>query len=177
MTDSSVQRSIDKAAAALNAMRSSGSLDEAEDAWIEFLHHANRAVNKLKASSLPDILKLVWADDRMTYIREARNTDEHTIEPLTVRSRPPAKVYPAIDIGLGDGLAMAMVGGGEAQVAVGLGNGFALAFSVESLHLLPVTTLNGTVLMPPSDDSYPMTPSALADYGLAWVEARARDLP
>jgi hypothetical protein len=67
-------------------------LDDADEAWAEFLTHANRVYTKLRAACHGQPLDWMWwkkkMDERrddplLCYIHHARNCDTHRLEPMT----------------------------------------------------------------------------------------------
>jgi hypothetical protein len=164
-----VSRPLAKAEAALNAFRASSDLDAAEDAWCDFLHNWVRCVNKYDAHTRKTVgpgalpLKTLLRDDeRLTYLWEGRNTDEHTIEPVAGRTPAVALLNP-IAFDVGDGL---VVGPGG-EVGITLGHGLSLTFAPGNLHLVAIR--NRDVYNPPVDNGFPMTPLRLMEYGFGFL--------
>lgn len=164
-------RPIDKAHLAINAYRASTDLDDAEDSWCDFLHHWVRAVNRYDAHGRQTVGKswrplrlALRSDDRLTYLWEARNTDEHSISPVAGRTPAVALVNP-IAIEVGDELVVGL--GGEP--GIDLGAGLSLTFSPGNLHLVPIHDRSGKVYSPPIHDGWMMNPQALMEYGLAFL--------
>ena len=159
-------RPLEKAFASINAHRVAGDLDEAEDAWLDFLHHWVRAINKYDAHGKNEVgagwvslKKTLRSDARLTFLWEARNSDEHSIAPVAGRTAAIALVNP-LAIVVGDGLVVGF--GGEA--GIDLGEGISVTFSPGSLHLVSVCG-RGEMYDPPIDDGWVMTPLALMEYG------------
>lgn len=166
------ERPLAKAEASINAYRASSDLDAAEDAWCDFLHYWVRAVNKYDAQG-KHIYGLAWSslkknlrsDERLTFLWEARNTDEHSIAPVADRTPGVALVNP-IAIDVGDGLVIGP--GGEA--GIDLGGGISLAFTPGSLRLVEVSNpFRKESYIPPLEDSFPISPLRLMEYGLAFM--------
>ena len=113
-------RPLEKSLAAINAHRVSKDLDEAEDAWLDFLHHWVRTIKKYDAHGRQTVGNkwvalsgALRSDDRLNFLWEARNSDEHTIGPVAGRTPGLALVNP-LAISVGDGLVVGF--GGEAGV-------------------------------------------------------------
>ena len=88
-------------------MTGAGTLDEADDAWGEFLTHANRVYTKLRAACHGQGVDWMWwkkqinerrDDPLLCYIHHARNCDTHRLEPMTehVHSDPGLLDVPGI---------------------------------------------------------------------------------
>jgi hypothetical protein len=159
-------RPLSKAEAAINAFRASGSLDEAEDAWIDFLHHWVRVINKYDAhgrstvgSAWKRLSQQLRSDERLTYLWEARNTEEHTVAAVAGRTPAIALVNP-LAVEVGDGLVVGF--GGEP--GIDLGGGISLTFSPGSLHLVPIRNRQ-TYAPPTHHDGRIVEPLELMEYG------------
>ena len=165
------ERPFARAEASINAYRASSDLDAAEDAWRDFLHYWVRTVNKYDAhgqslygSAWKQLKKNLRSDDRLTFLWEARNTDEHSISAVAERT-PRVALLDPISIDIGDGLASGS--GGEAGIDLG---GFALVFSAGSLCLVEVQNpIRRETYQPPLEDGRPMTPLRLMEYGHAFM--------
>ena len=164
-------RQISKAEQAANAFRSSSDLDGAEDAWCEFLHHFVRAVNKYDAHGRAANGK-AWtrmsialrSDDRLLYLWEARNVDEHTISEVAGRAPGVALVGPAA-IDVGGGLYISP----EGAVGISLDAGLGLTFAPGNLHTVALRGRDGFEYQRPIENGFPMTPLALMEHGLAFL--------
>ena len=89
-------RELKRAIRAAKRVNYTGTLDDAEDAWVDFLTHANRIYLKLRLACHGQPLDWSWwkkkMDERrddplLCYIHHARNTDTHRLED-TVRRTP-----------------------------------------------------------------------------------------
>jgi hypothetical protein len=165
------KRSLASAHEAISAYRVSGDLDAAEDAWCDFLHHWVRAINKYDAygkatfgSAWHPMKGALRRDERLTYLWEARNTDEHSIKPVAGRTPGVALVNP-IAVDLDDGLVV----GAEGEVGVLLAPGLGLTFSPGNLHTVAIHDRKGRAYPPPIDGGWPVTPLALMEYGLEFL--------
>lgn len=162
------QRPLAKAEAAISAYRTSSDLDGAEDAWCDFLHHWIRAVNKYDAHGRHvvgpgwrQLKSALRSNERLTYLWEARNTEEHTIAPVAGR-KPAAVFVNPIAIDIGDGLVIGLDG----EVGVGLGNGVGLTFAPESLHLVEIRgKRGGEIYSVPQEHRADLSPLDLMLYG------------
>lgn len=166
-------RQIGKAELALNAYRSSGSLDEAEDAWCEFLHHFVRAVNKYDAYGRASngrawtrMSVALRADACLCYLWEARNSDEHTVKEVAGRTPGVAFVNP-IAIEVGDGLVLDAAG----SVGISLGPGVGLTFIPGNLHTVAIRGRDGSEYSRPLENGFPMTPLAIMERGVAFLKS------
>jgi hypothetical protein len=81
-------------------------VEDAEDAWAEFLTHANKIYTKLKAACYGHPRDYGWygkkldersSDPLLLYIHKARNCDTHRLEPIITSDRKP---LPVIDKGV-----------------------------------------------------------------------------
>lgn len=81
-------------------------VEEAEDAWVDFLGHAHKIYNKLKAATYGHPRDYGWygkkldersADPLLLYVHKARNCDTHRLEPLLT---PDLKPLAVIDKGV-----------------------------------------------------------------------------
>lgn len=77
----------------IRSLRAAKTSKAARKAWVSFLEHANRALNRLEGYSkrtgqhqkYKDLLtKEVWANDLTKYMRIARNAHEHGVEELEI---------------------------------------------------------------------------------------------
>ena len=82
---------LEAAKAAVEGLRHSGNFEEFSTAWSAFLHNANRIYTKLEAGSKLNAKSRQWfgqmkrerkANSLLQYIRQARNSDEHGLEPV-----------------------------------------------------------------------------------------------
>jgi hypothetical protein len=81
------------ARAKLDAMKQAPSLGYYAQSWSDFLAHVQRAFTKMKIATKHGASKGWYdkienerrSDDLLSYIRHARNADEHGIDPVTIR--------------------------------------------------------------------------------------------
>ena len=82
-------RELKRVARAHRRLSSADSFDDAEDAWADFLAHANKVYLKLRAACHGQGLDWMWwrkiMDERrddplLAYIHHARNSDTHRLE-------------------------------------------------------------------------------------------------
>ena len=87
------RQEADLAAAKLNAMQNAVDLASYAQLWSEFLGHIQRTFTKMKIATTKGASK-GWYDkiesqrrddELLSYIRHARNADEHGVEPVTVQ--------------------------------------------------------------------------------------------
>lgn len=85
-------REMKRAARAHRRIALAESFDDAEEAWVDFLTHANRVYTKLRAACHGHPLDWSWwkkkMDERrddplLAYVHHARNCDTHRLEPMT----------------------------------------------------------------------------------------------
>lgn len=86
------QRELKRAARAQRRLVTADSLEDADEAWGEFLTHANRVYTKLRAACHGQGVDWMWFKKKMderrddpllSYIHHARNCDTHRLEPMT----------------------------------------------------------------------------------------------
>lgn len=159
------ERPLQKAEVAINTFRASSSLDAAEDAWIDFLHFWVRAINKYDAEGhLSDprwvrLSKQLRGDSCLTYLWEARNSDEHSIAPVTGRTPGVARVeFLANELGGG------VVIGRSGEPGINVGDGLSIIFSPGSLHLVPIKGRQATY-DPPLLEGQILSPLELMEHG------------
>jgi hypothetical protein len=89
-----VRKRLEKATAAVSALENSTSLDEAEEAWSDFLATASTIYSKLEQGSKTSGPSAGWFgrkkkerkdDELLSYLHHARNSDEHGIADITRR--------------------------------------------------------------------------------------------
>lgn len=87
-------RELKRAARAARHISTAENLDEAEDAWEDFLTHANRFYLKMRGACHGQGIDWKWWKSRMderrddpllAYIHHARNSDTHRLEDITER--------------------------------------------------------------------------------------------
>lgn len=85
-------REIRRCTYAVRRLTTAPSLDVADEAWVDFLSHANRVYTKLRAASHGQGVDWMWwkrqmderrDDQLLSYIHHARNCDTHRLEPMT----------------------------------------------------------------------------------------------
>jgi hypothetical protein len=83
---------LQEAKAIVEELRQSSNFREFSTAWSAFLIHANRVYTKLEAGSKSNAQSRQWfgrkkqerkTDQLLQYLRQARNSDEHGLEPVT----------------------------------------------------------------------------------------------
>src|SRR5271166_5344227 len=86
---------LDKANTAIARLRASTNFPEAEAAWSDFLMAANAVYSKLEQGAKSIGRSEAWfgrkkgerkSDPLLSYLHHARNSDEHSIEPITQRN-------------------------------------------------------------------------------------------
>lgn len=87
-------RELKRAGRAAKRVTAAESLEDAEDAWADFLTHANRVYLKLRAACHGQGVDWAWwrkkMDERrdeplLAYVHHARNSDTHRLEDTTQR--------------------------------------------------------------------------------------------
>lgn len=87
-------REVRRSARAHRRIALAETLEEAEDAWIDFLTHAGKVYTKLRAACHGQPLDWSWwkkkMDERrddllLAYVHHARNCDTHRLEPMTAQ--------------------------------------------------------------------------------------------
>ena len=191
MLDPKIQEMIDLAAGDVERLVNATTCDEARAAWIAFLEHANRAINRVQGLArrtnqepkYKALLEEVWADDLAKYMRTARNTHEHGVVDTEV-SEPYAERLAFPDGGLVSGPIVVGTNAAGEEVwipASGPGQIFGgdprvrKVSIVPTVRMIPVVTERGEKVMPPftalaSEDE--PEPAAAARAYLAWVTSK-----
>jgi hypothetical protein len=95
------ERELKRAVRAHKRIRSPETHEDAEDAWADFLTHANKVYLKLRAACHGQGVDWMWwkkkMDERrddplLVYIHHARNSDTHRLEDTTRRIPPGSHV-------------------------------------------------------------------------------------
>lgn len=92
MHNDKVQEMLDLAEKDLARLDRAKSCAGAREAWISFLEHSNRAINRIEGyakkrgflDEYKALLKEIWGNDVAAYMRTARNTLEHGIQDVQV---------------------------------------------------------------------------------------------
>lgn len=97
------QQELDKAFSRIEAMQKAQNLDDFEEHWTMYLHHLERIWQKSKAhfEKSPKwngwqgpFLKIRKYDPLITYLRNARNVEQHTVAEITTRSEAGFSINP-----------------------------------------------------------------------------------
>ncbi len=107
------RREMTRATRAIRRLTHADSLEDAEDAWVDFLNHANRIYLKLRAACHGQGVDWMWwkkkMDERrddalLCYVHHARNTDTHRLDQTAASVGGQAqfllKPLPVIDHGI-----------------------------------------------------------------------------
>lgn len=96
-------KALSAAEQAFTEMQSAHSLEELEEAWKDFLHRLDRFWNKAEAHFSKSPKWAGWAgayivarkkDELLCYLTQARNVEEHQIEPITDFLAPALEIKP-----------------------------------------------------------------------------------
>lgn len=96
MINPKIQEMLNLAASDVNRLRKAETCADARRAWVAFLEHSNRAINRLegysKRTSQHDKYKKllkeeIWSSGLTKYMRAARNTHEHGVADTQIDDR------------------------------------------------------------------------------------------
>lgn len=173
----------------IRQLRAAKTSKHARQAWISFLEHANRALNRLEGYSkhtgqiqkYKDLLtKEVWANDLTKYMRTARNAHEHGVEDIEI-SEPfnSRTVFPNGQI-LGstiygtteDGKTVVMPQAGPTEI-ISSSPGVRHIELKPGIRMIPIVSPKGETVMPPhvarlEAEDEPEALAAAREY-LKWV--------
>jgi hypothetical protein len=187
-----IQEMISAAESDIRRLRRAKSSKGAREAWVSFLEHANRALNRLegyakRTNQTPkykDLIgKEIWANDLTKYMRAARNAHEHGVEDLGIDEPyndriifPDGRIAgPPIVYGYSaEGKVFVMTAAEPMQI-ISSGGGRVISLK-PGIRMVPIIGHKGETIMPPhvgaleaEDES---DPSAVARVYLAWVVAQ-----
>ncbi len=95
---------LQKAMDAINKMESSQNLDDFEESWKQYLGRIERVFNKATAHYMKSpkwnawsqkVIKLRSSDELLSYLRNARGADEHTVNEIVSRQSGGFTINPA----------------------------------------------------------------------------------
>ncbi|QZD88643.1 hypothetical protein K3148_07105 [Qipengyuania aurantiaca] len=179
---------MEKAEKALTNLEASKALEEAEDAWSDFVSAASTIYSKLHQGSKTTGKSEAWygrkaterkKDELLAYIHHARNSDEHSIAEIVKRA--PGSIAVA---GKGSYVFNGRIGGPNTNFTVKHVGGEPPRFDIRnpSIHLIPVKD-RGVVYAPPSthlgnriEGTSPLTVASLAFAYLSDLIEEARSL-
>lgn len=155
----------------MEAVRTTSDMAVAEVSWRDFLLHWSRALNKCDAvgraagrTGWELISKRIERDECLFFLKAARNAEEHSIAPVAQQRQPTAIVHFATVVG--DGLVIDR----DANIGIDLDQGLSLVFVPGSIHLVSIRD-RGRTVAPPLLGGFPMTPVALMEHGLTFLDA------
>ncbi|MGA4049093.1 hypothetical protein ACI2VH_16790 [Ralstonia nicotianae] len=152
-----------KARAAIEAMRSAKALDEFEEHWKEFLGRIERVWNKALShfGKSPKwngwkgkTEKLRRTDSLLSYLINARGTDEHTVNEIVGREPGGIGINPAE----GNGLYIERMTINNGQIRIQSPQRIRVDFIPARTTLLPVTNRGRTYPVPTSHLGMPVDP-------------------
>lgn len=181
-----VKRDVEQAQEAFNALTNAETFEEARKAWGNFLTHWHRALNRCDAEgarasrgTYVSSKKRVMQNEALTYLREARNAEEHGLSEITaVQERA---------------FALAAFGGYEEEVCPPGPNGEQVIkftplsdnpppfFAVlpEHIKLMPIVDRTGGIPVPKGYDydfGETSAPVALAAFGMEFLRQEISNL-
>ncbi|MGY4351246.1 hypothetical protein ACVWXM_007739 [Bradyrhizobium sp. GM7.3] len=191
MAHPKIQHMLDLAKKDLRRLRNPRSCKEARNAWVSFLEHSNRAINRLehyaKKTGQTDkykslISKEIWQDDITKFIRTARNAHEHGVQDTQIDTPYDERIaFPTgqimgspLVIGItetGDSVVMPAAGPMEFQGSPGIRK----VTLRPTVGMIPIIDPRGEEIMPPYVNIEAEDESEIAGAAriyLAWVTGR-----
>jgi hypothetical protein len=185
-----IQHELDLARKEVRRLRRARSCKEARKAWVSFLEHANRAINRLegyakKTSQIHKykslISKEIWDNDVTKFVRTARNAHEHGVQdteiaaPFVERTAfPNGQIIGMTVMGLtteGNHQIIPQTGPSKFQASAGVRR----IKLKPTVSMVPVRDPKGNEIMPPDiqieTEDEPEVAAAARLY-LDWVTAR-----
>ena len=169
---------FDLAAEKLKSMKQASNLEHYAQSWSDFLSHVQRAFTKMKIATKNEPSKGWYdkienerhTDDLLSYIRHARNADEHGVDPVTIQKPGGIGIKPKV----GNSLIVdhLEIGGGKIVMGPEMANA-EIVFIPASVHLSAVLD-RGIYYQPPKTHlGTPLesdTPVAVAKTALSYLE-------
>ncbi|WP_146142894.1 hypothetical protein [Halomonas sp. ND22Bw] len=173
------QQELDRAKKQIQAMESAESLDDFEHHWALFLHFIERVWNKSEAHFKQSPAWAGWRgkyvnmrsrDALITYLRHARNADQHSVEEITDRL-PGGTTISNNSGGPITITKLDVTGGGPATYEAD--GHLDIAFTPGKVKLIPVTNYGTTYEPPTTHQNQAIDPSdvvGVARTGAAFYE-------
>ena len=183
---------VDLAAIDVARLRTAKSCRAARAAWVEFLEHSNRAINRLEGHSkrtnqLPLYKKLIkddiWENNLTKYMRIARNYHEHGIEELDIDDPYNERIVLPDGQILGSSIALGITEAGD-EVTMptsgpreySLGPGMRVIKLKPTVQMVSVRDHQGNIVRPPHigallEEDEPAIAAAARSY-LDWVVSK-----
>jgi hypothetical protein len=192
MAHPKIQEMIDLAAADIKRLRVAQSCEAARNAWVDFLEHSNRAINRLEGYSrrtnqTPKYKKLlndeIWSTELTKYMRVVRNAHEHGIgttgEPDPLNERivfPDGRIFGGPTVyGTNAEGEMVLASTKSGPMEWSASPGARVVALKPTVCMVPVLSPKGETLMPPfvqiSAEDEPEVVAAARLY-LDWVVAK-----
>jgi hypothetical protein len=175
------RRRLEKASMCLKRMEDSGSFDEFESAWTDFLIALNAIHTSLEQDAKTSPQSRQWyggkkvvrrKDPLLSYLHQARNADEHGIEPIAAHKPGGVKIGAGAQLSV---IAKTVVNRGKASIEFHPIEGPGLEIIPPSAELIPVRNQFGNVFAPPTQhlrSIFPdVSPLATARIGFKYHEA------
>lgn len=172
---------LSRAEAALQAMEASEDLEAFERHWQEFLHRLERVWIKCtaqyKSSSRwqcwsGDMVRLRRNDPLLSYLKNARDADQHTLSAITARS--PSELTLTAGGPQGRVLIKRITIDGDGQLAMEGDGVLNVVFRPEQTQLMPVVNRGRTYPVPRSHLGRPINPEdVLAVAHAAWADGHS----
>lgn len=170
---------FDLAAAKLESMKQAPDLVRYAQSWSDFLSHVQRAFTKMKIATINGPSKGWYdkienerhTDDLLSYIRHARNADEHGVDPVTIQKPGGIGIKPKV----GNSLIVdhLEIGGGKIVMGPEMAKNAEIVFIPASVHLSAVLD-RGIYYQPPKTHlGTPVEsdiPVAVAETALSYLE-------
>lgn len=138
-------KEFQKARELVDLMASASNLEEYEECWKEFLHKLDRGFNKLKelykndkrAKRIIDSINTARnSDPLISYLMQARNSDEHSVREITDR----VLGYTKVTGGFGGGkIIRGIIKGGMAPNTLVTEGNLDIEFKIDCLRIVSVT--------------------------------------
>jgi hypothetical protein len=148
------RQEFDLAGAKLKGMKDSSNLAAFAQSWSDFLSHVQRAFTRMKIATAKGPSKGWYdtiesqrhTDELLSYIRHARNADEHGVDPVTVQKPGGIGIKPKVGNSLiVDNLE---IGGGKIVMGPEMAKNAKIEFIPASIHLSAVRD-RGIEYLPP----------------------------
>jgi hypothetical protein len=175
------RRRLEKATGCVKRMEDSRSFSEFESAWTDFLIALNSIHAALELGAKTNPQSRQWyggkktmrrKDPLLSYLHQARNADEHGIEPIAAHKPGGVKIGAGAQLSV---IAKTVVNRGKASIKFHPIEGPGLVIIPPSAELIPVRNQFGNVFAPPTQHLRSILPDvsplAIARIGFKYHEA------
>jgi len=162
------ERELSKARDCIEVMRKSKSMLEFEKNWVDFLHHLERSWNKVENLYRKEPSWNGWVgkyrtlretDPLLSYLSNARDADEHTIQEIV--KRQPGSI--GINGPRGAGLRIDEMKIGKGLIKIKSPDKIKITFYPGKIGLLPVVNLGRRYEVPKSHLDKPINPDKVVE--------------